>query len=94
MFVAFGGLGFGLVVLARWAGGWHPILATEPLEIRSLGVRPTVTAGETPTLQAQIAFPSAETIAAFAAQGRGIVATGALEPIYLREPHITKPKPR
>jgi cytochrome c oxidase subunit I len=27
----FGGIGFGLVVLARWAGGWHPILATEPL---------------------------------------------------------------
>jgi tRNA threonylcarbamoyladenosine biosynthesis protein TsaB len=43
---------------------------------------------------AQIAVPSAETIAAFAAQGRGITATGALEPIYLREPHITKPKPR
>ena len=31
MLVLFGGIGFGLVVLARWAGGWHPILATEPL---------------------------------------------------------------
>jgi len=31
MFVAFGGLGFGIVVLIRWAAGWHPILATEPL---------------------------------------------------------------
>ncbi len=27
----FGGIGFGLVVLARWAGHWHPILATAPL---------------------------------------------------------------
>jgi tRNA threonylcarbamoyladenosine biosynthesis protein TsaB len=69
------------------------IFSTEPLEIRSVRVPPTVTPGETPALRTQIAMPSAETIAAFAAQGRGIVATGALEPIYLREPHITKPKP-
>jgi cytochrome c oxidase subunit I len=31
MFVMFGGIGFGLVVLVRWAAHWHPILATEPL---------------------------------------------------------------
>ena len=31
MFVLFGWIGFGIVVLARWAGGWHPLLATEPL---------------------------------------------------------------
>src|SRR6185437_7657732 len=31
MFVMFGGLGFGLVVLVRWAAHWHPIIATEPL---------------------------------------------------------------
>jgi hypothetical protein len=63
---------------ARLAATDWPILATEPL------------AG----LPAAIAFPSAETIAALAAQGRGITATAALEPIYLREPHITKPKAR
>jgi cytochrome c oxidase subunit 1 len=31
MFPFFGGIGFGIVVLCRWAAGWHPILATEPL---------------------------------------------------------------
>jgi cytochrome c oxidase subunit 1 len=31
MFVAFGGLGMGIVVLIRWLSHWHPILATEPL---------------------------------------------------------------
>ena len=31
MFVMFGGLGFGIVVLCRWAGGWHPLLELEPL---------------------------------------------------------------
>ena len=42
--------------------------------------------------QAQIAFPSAEILARLADQGRGICATDALEPIYLRPPHITTPK--
>jgi cytochrome c oxidase subunit 1 len=27
----FGAIGFGIVVLARWAGNWHPILLTDPL---------------------------------------------------------------
>jgi cytochrome c oxidase subunit 1 len=31
MFVLFGWIGFGIVVLIRWAAGWHPILLTEPL---------------------------------------------------------------
>jgi cytochrome c oxidase subunit 1 len=31
MFVLFGGIGFGIVVLIRWGAGWHPILLTEPL---------------------------------------------------------------
>jgi tRNA threonylcarbamoyladenosine biosynthesis protein TsaB len=62
----------------RLASTDWPILATESL----------------PGVRAQVAVPGAETIAGFAAQGRGITATGALEPIYLREPHITKPKPR
>src|SRR5436853_2059267 len=29
MFVAFGGLGLGIVSLCRWGGGWHPILLSE-----------------------------------------------------------------
>ncbi|MBV8259278.1 MAG: cytochrome c oxidase subunit I [Actinobacteria bacterium] len=32
----FGALGFGIVVLARWGGGWHPILATDPIVLVSL----------------------------------------------------------
>ena len=43
---------------------------------------------------AQIALPSAARLARLAEAGRGIVATDDLEPIYLREPHITQPKVR
>ena len=43
---------------------------------------------------AQIALPSAVRLARLAGAGRGITATGDLEPIYLREPHITLPKVR
>jgi len=38
---------------------------------------------------AQIAFPSAEKLARLALAQRGIVARDQLEPLYLREPHIT-----
>jgi cytochrome c oxidase subunit I len=31
MFVLFGWIGFGIVVLVRWGAGWHPILLTEPI---------------------------------------------------------------
>lgn len=41
---------------------------------------------------AEICFPSAEHLALLAEQNRGIVASGNLEPIYLRDPHITQPK--
>ncbi len=43
--------------------------------------------------EAELATPSAERLARLAQAGRGIVATGILEPIYLSEPHITLPKP-
>ena len=43
---------------------------------------------------ARIALPSAALLAQLAAAGRSIAAEGDLEPIYLREPHITQPKPR
>ena len=43
---------------------------------------------------AQFALPSAVRLARLADAARGITATGDLEPIYLREPHITLPKVR
>jgi tRNA threonylcarbamoyladenosine biosynthesis protein TsaB len=42
--------------------------------------------------EAKIALPLAARLAGLAARGRGIVAEGVLEPLYLREPHITQPK--
>jgi len=42
--------------------------------------------------QARLALPSAAILARLAADSRGIAATGDLEPIYLRDPHITRPK--
>lgn len=42
----------------------------------------------------QHALPSAAILARLAAEQRSIVALGSLEPIYLRDPHITPPKPR
>ncbi len=56
-----------------------PVFASEPL-----AAFPTV----------PIAHPSAMRLARLAVAGRGIVQEGDLEPIYLREPHITLPKPR
>jgi len=40
----------------------------------------------------ELRYPSAEHLARLAAEGRAIIARGNLEPIYLREPHITQPK--
>jgi tRNA threonylcarbamoyl adenosine modification protein YeaZ len=56
-----------------------PVLATEPV--------PGFPA-------AQIALPSAARLAHLTALDLSIFATGDLEPIYLREPHITQPKKR
>lgn len=42
--------------------------------------------------EATVAFPAAEKLARLAEQGLSIHSTGDLEPIYLRDPHITKPK--
>ena len=39
------------------------------------------------------AYPVAAQLARLAAEGIGIVAEENLEPIYLREPHITQPRP-
>ncbi len=67
-------------LLARIAAlpGW-PVLSAEPFAL---------------VPQAKITRPRALTLARLAAAGRGICAEGDLEPLYLREPHITLPKPR
>ena len=56
-----------------------PVLTTEPLALFP---------------QARVALPRAAVLARLAAEGRSIVAEGTLEPLYLREPHITLPKTR
>jgi hypothetical protein len=44
--------------------------------------------------EAIIALPQADRLARLAAHGVSIIAEEDLEPIYLREPHITTPKQR
>lgn len=56
-----------------------PVLTAEPLAL---------------VPQAILGRPRALTLARLAAEGRGIFSEGDLEPLYLREPHITLPKPR
>ena len=67
-------------LLARLAAlpDW-PVLSAEPLAL---------------VPHAVVSHPRALTLARLAADGRGICAEGELEPLYLREPHITYPKPR
>jgi tRNA threonylcarbamoyl adenosine modification protein YeaZ len=75
-----------------------PLLTSEAeLRARLLATTglPIFATEETPQFPGvQIALPSAAILARLAAEGRGIVATENLEPIYLREPHITLPKAR
>ena len=56
-----------------------PILVPEPLALLP---------------QASVALPSALVLARLAAKGISIVAEGALDPLYLREPSITQPRPK
>jgi tRNA threonylcarbamoyladenosine biosynthesis protein TsaB len=42
--------------------------------------------------RAEIALPRASILAGLAIRSRGILAESDLEPLYLREPHITQPK--
>jgi tRNA threonylcarbamoyl adenosine modification protein YeaZ len=67
------------------------------------GLRATLAAQMLPVLapatvpgfsETALAQPCALRLARLAEQARGIVAEGDLEPIYLRDPHITQPKPR
>jgi tRNA threonylcarbamoyl adenosine modification protein YeaZ len=72
-----------------------PLLATNSelsARLQSHPDLPIFATEEVPGFQAQLALPSATILAKLAAQNRGITATENLEPIYLREPHITRPK--
>jgi len=75
-----------------------PLLATEQelaQRLASAAEIPVFATAAVPQFPAtKMALPSAAILASLAAAQRGIVATGALEPIYLREPYITQPKPR
>jgi tRNA A37 threonylcarbamoyladenosine modification protein TsaB len=54
-----------------------PVFTTEPSEVFPSAV---------------VALPSANRLAQLASSGRGIIQRDNLEPLYLREPHITQPK--
>jgi len=75
-----------------------PLLATEAelaARLRSGAGRAVFTTAEVAQFPGTpIALPSAVALARLAAEGRGIFARDDLEPIYLREPHITLPKPK
>ena len=40
----------------------------------------------------EMRYPEVERVGTLGDEGKGVWARGALEPIYLREPHITQPK--
>ncbi len=75
-----------------------PLLATEAElteRLQAAGTLPVYATAAVPQFPtARIVLPSAAILAKLAAAGRGIVATDNLDPIYLREPHITQPKVR
>ena len=75
-----------------------PLLATAAELHTHLGAHPDLPAFTSAPLPdfptARIALPTAARLARLVQTARGITATGDLEPIYLREPHITQPKAR
>lgn len=75
-----------------------PRLLTESELRETLGAfagLPVFTSAPLPAFpEAQVVHPSAAILGRLAAEQQGITARGDLEPIYLREPHITRPKPR
>ncbi|HEX4086968.1 MAG TPA: tRNA (adenosine(37)-N6)-threonylcarbamoyltransferase complex dimerization subunit type 1 TsaB [Chthoniobacteraceae bacterium] len=71
-----------------------PMLRTrEEIEAR-LGTLPAYSSEELGLPGVEIRFPCVDRLARLAVAGRSITGRGALEPIYLREPHITSPKAR
>jgi len=71
-----------------------PMLVTrEELDARLAETRlPVFSSEDLKIAMVQMRFPQAELLGMLALEGRSICARGALEPIYLREPHITVPK--
>jgi hypothetical protein len=61
---------------SRLAEGGVPVFSSEELGL--------------PGVQSR--FPQVDRLGRLAVAGRGVWARGVLEPIYLREPHITSPK--
>lgn len=69
------------------------LMSLEELSARLDPSLPLFTANVLPGFPAATVLqPCAERLGRLAEQGRGIVARGNLEPLYLREPHITQPK--
>ncbi len=75
-----------------------PLLATAAElgeRLSAASALPVFSSAEVPDFPAaRIALPGAAILAQLAAEDRGIVQRDDLEPIYLREPHITLPKAR
>lgn len=91
---------------ARRGGYWHAevragvlakgpeLVSREELEARAAaGPLRLFTSEELAFLQeAERRYPQVELLGRAAIAGRGVTARGILEPIYLREPHITTPR--
>jgi hypothetical protein len=69
------------------------LLTREELDARLAGSRlPVYSSEELKIPGVEIKFPLVDRLGRLAIDARSIHARGTLEPIYLREPHITKPK--
>jgi tRNA threonylcarbamoyladenosine biosynthesis protein TsaB len=90
---------------ARRGGYWYahvragemvagPMLVTrEEMEERLAGAgRPVFSSEELGIVGIEVRYPQVEWLGRLAVEGRCGATRGALEPIYLREPHITAPK--
>jgi tRNA threonylcarbamoyladenosine biosynthesis protein TsaB len=87
---------FTQVEAGRCLDGPRLVDAAELLALRAAFADwpPLVTAPLAAVPDAAIALPTARRLANLAATGTSIVAEGTLEPLYLRDPHITMPKVR
>jgi tRNA threonylcarbamoyl adenosine modification protein YeaZ len=70
------------------------ILTREGIEERLAGGGTVYSSEELGFAGVALRFPDVERIGRLGFEGRGVCARGTLEPMYLREPHITKPKER
>jgi len=98
-YVAVGDARRGGFWVARVLGGeivtGPEILTREGIEERLAGSgTPAFSSEEIGFAGVVLRFPDVERIGRLGIEGRSAWARGALEPMYLREPHITKPKER